>query len=303
MPAQPPTAPQVVLSSEATAILDAAIAGTQAEDLQLIERPFFFPSFQGGTLTMIGFRVGVDGLVFGIDPFAAAAAEGTQPAEVARLELFGVLYRDGEEFRRIGTEFHSARDRADDTYTGTHSFGDTLPAGSYELVWGVRDAVTGKAGTRRDTLEVPNLLAGGLGTSSVMLVDGNPAPAPGRQCQPNTVYDGVCVLTILLPDNIHHVFPADTQQVMLTYGVVGTQMDATTQQPSLEITYRILTGEGQSLWRVAPQPLSRPTVGQPIPLSQVQGLVPGKRYRFEIVVKDLLAGTEAKTEVPFEIAA
>ncbi len=297
-----PMAPGVVLSPEASAVLEAALGGTMAEDLDLTARTYFFPSLQGGTLAMIGFRTSKEGVMFGADPFADAAAEaaGAMPTEVANMELFGAVLQNGAEITRIGAGFQLAKTGGDETTSGTYSFGDTFQPGTYELVWGVRDSVSGKAATRLESFEVPNLLTR-LGTSSVLMVVGPPSIAPGSFLA-NTVYDGIMVLTILVPDNVTHVFPKDTPQIELMYIVTGAQPDPATHAFNIELNYRILDETGASIVRMPPQTMSRPTVGQPIPLSQVQGLEVGKMYKFEITVKDKVTDQEAKTEVAFEIS-
>lgn len=297
-----PAAPPVTLSAEAEALLQSALGGDMQEELPLSFRAYSFPSFSGGTLVMFGFEPGRDGVMFGADPNAAAAegAMAVEPAEVARLELFGALLQNGTETSRVGTEFTVASTAGGPDSVGVHSFGDTLQAGSYELVWGVRDTVSGVATTRRDTVEVPDYMSAGLTTSGVMVVTGQPMPAPG-EFQPNTVYQGVRVLTAAFPVDLdHQVSRASTPT--LTFIVAGAQADMATQQFNLELSYRILTAEGESILRVPPQPLARTTVGQPMPLAQVEGLEPGKDYVFEIGVKDLQAGTEATTEVPFTVS-
>ncbi len=293
---QAPPVSQAVLSPEATAALDSALAGTDQGDVELLLRGFFYPSMQGGTLCMMGFRVGTTGVMFGVD---ASAEPGVAAPEVAEMELFGAILQDGVEIRRIGTNFKMARNEA--THSGTYSFGDSLPAGSYELVWGVRDSVSGVTGSRRDAFEAPNFMAGGLTLTSIIVADGF-GPAPGM-FSPNTVYDGVRVLTTTFHDRVERVYEIGTPQVDLTYVVMGAQMDPATQAYNLEANYRILDAEtGQSVVRMPPQPMSRNTVAQPIPLGQIQQLEAGKTYRFEIVVKDLSAGTEATQEVAFQIA-
>ena len=75
----PPMEPQVVLSPQASEALEQALAGTTHDDMALMFRPYFFPSMSGGTLAMVGFRVGADGLTYGVDPFAAIATEPPRP--------------------------------------------------------------------------------------------------------------------------------------------------------------------------------------------------------------------------------
>lgn len=295
-------APEAALSSEAEELLQQALAGTMQEDFSLAFRAYSFPSFSGGTLVMFGFEPGREGIMFGVDP-DAAGGEGqmpVEPQEVAKLELFGAILQGESETKRVGTEFTVASTAGAAGTVGVHSFGDTLPAGTYDVVWGVRDTVSGAAATRRDTVEVPDFTTAGLTTSSVVVVAGAPMAAQGT-FQPNTVYDGLRVLTASFPADLDQELDR-TSSPVLTFIVVGAQPDATTSQFNLELTYRILTAEGESIMRVPPQPLSRVTVGQEIPLAQVEGLEPGNDYVFEIGVKDVMSGTEATTEVPFTVS-
>lgn len=304
--AVPMPAPQALLSPEATAALEAALAGEMAGDLPLLGRGFLFPSMQGGgTLLMMGFRLGESGLMFGADTAAVDAAQDAAPAgtmapETAGVEIFGSVRAAGVEVRRIGTTAKIPKATGDGAHTATFSFGDTLPAGSYEIVWGVRDVVSGKAAMRRDALEVPNFMTGGLQTSSVLMVEGNPMQAPGV-FQPNSVYHGVRILTASFMDNLTHEFSKSTPSVMLVFLVSGAQFDATAQAPSLELEYRILDSAGERIWRAPPQALQRATVGQQIPLGQINVLEAGNDYVFEITAKDLIAGSDTVTTVPFRI--
>lgn len=298
------TASQLVLSPEAEQLIEQGVNGTFQDELTLSFRPYYFPSFQGGTLAMIGFEVGKAGLMYGVDPVAppvTGAQVMTQPVEVAKLELFGALRQGAGDAQLIGSTFTVGRSSGGETI-GVHSFGAVLQPGTYDLVWGVRDAFGGKAASRKDSLEVPDFTAAGLTTSTVVMATGNPAPATG-QFQPNTVYPGVRVLTASFPDDLDRVFPRATPQVMLIYIVVGAQPSPTTAAFDLELEYRILSAEGESVWRAPVQPLDRPTVGQPIPIAEIESLVPDTEYRFEIVVRDRVGGTESTTEVPFRIAA
>lgn len=286
-----------IMTAAAEAELDRALGGVEHDGFELASRVYFFPSLQGGTLAMVGFEMGNEGLMFGVygDETAGAAA----PTEVARLELFGAVLQDGAEVARFGDEFTVGRGAAG--RTALKSFGSTLGAGSYELVWGVRDTIAETTASSRDTIEVPDLTMGGLGTSSVLMVTGAPMAAPG-QFEPYTVYDGVRVLTVAFPDDLDRVLAGDLPSIMLTYIVAGAQFDPATQGFNLELSYRIVDAEDNALWQAEPQTLNRPTVGQEIPLASVEGLAAGNDYAFEILVKDLAAGTEATTRVPFQIA-
>jgi hypothetical protein len=296
----PPFAPQAILSPQAVELLEAAIAGTGQNQVTLSSRPYFFPSLQGGTLTMIGFEASKRGLMFGATDTAGVGADG-MPNEAASLELFGSIMQDGQEVRRLGAIFDLRRDLGTEDQSSLHSFGDTLQPGSYELVWGVVDTISGLAGTRRDSLDVPAFGAE-LTTSTVLLARG----FGGAQgvFGPNTVYPGVRVLTATFDDDLDRVIdPAETPEVSLTYIVIGAQLDPATQGFNLEMGYRILDNEtDQSISRWPNQTSTRTTVAQPIPLSTVSGLEAGKTYRFEITVRDLAANTETVVEVPFEVA-
>lgn len=298
--AMPAPAPQAVLSPEAVALLEEAVGGTLHDGLQLESRQYFFPSLQGGTLTMIGFRTTKDGVMFGANEAAGIGPDG-MPFETAKLELFGAVMQDGSEVKRIGTEFELRKDLGTPEQSGVHSFGDTLQPGSYEVVWGLRDTVSGVVGTRRDEFEVPGF-GGGLTTSSVLVAT---AFGAGQGAfGPNMVYPGIRVLTATFEDELDRVIDlSQTPEVSLTYIVVGAQVDPTTQAFNLEMTYRIIDEEsGQSISRTPAQTLNRTTVAQPFPLATVTGLEAGKSYHFEITVKDLTADVETKVEVPFEIA-
>jgi hypothetical protein len=298
--AMPAPAPQAVLSEDAVALLEEALGGTLHEDLQLESRPYFFPSLQGGTLTMIGFLTSKDGIMFGANEAAGIGPDG-MPFETAKLELFGAVLQNGDEVKRIGTEFDLRKDLGTPDQSGVHSFGDTLQPGSYEVVWGIRDTVSGVVGTRRDEFEVPGF---GLElTTSTVLVAKSFGAGQGA-FGPNMVYPGIRVLTASFDDDLDRVIDlAETPEVSLTYIVVGAQVDPTTQAFNLEMTYRIIDEEsGQSISRTPAQALNRTTVAQPIPLSTVTGLEAGKEYHFEITVKDLAADTETRIEVPFQVA-
>lgn len=293
----PATEPEPMMSAEAEEALDQALSGVTHEDMSLTFRSYYFPSLQGNTLAMVGFEVGTEPLTYGVDAFASPAADG--PVEVAQMELFGAVLQDGAEVARFGNDFTVGEGAAG--LSAVKSFGDTLAAGAYEVVWGVRDTIANVTASRRDTLEVPDFMSAGLATSSILLVTGQPGPAQG-QFEAFAVYDGIRVLTVTFPDDLDRELDADLASVMLTYIIAGAQPDPATRSFDLEITYSITDEEGEGLWHVAPQPLDRPTVGQQIPLAEIDSLEAGNAYVFEVLVKDLAAGTETTTRVPFEIA-
>lgn len=303
----PAAPPQPEMSETAGQVLDEAIAGTHAEDLELKVQPAFFPSLEGGTVSMMAFETSTDGLEFAageagseaeVDPQGEAGPEAGPAAATAELEVFAAVLQDGEEMGRFGGPFAVEEGTDTDGFCPTHSFGTMLDPGSYELVWGVRDVNSGVAGTRRDTVEVPNYGAGGLQITSVLVSTG--VTQTQEPMVPGAVFPGVRVANLLVHDDIDRVFERN-QQVELIYIVMGAQQDAVAGTHQIENNYRILDSEGNSLARFPPQELERITVGQPIPLGRIENLEPGGEYQFEIVVEDLVGGAEASTMVPFRL--
>ena len=252
---------------------------------------------------MVGFRVGTSGLMFGVDTDAldpASIPAGGMPAEVAQVELFGGVYQGGELVRGLGTAAKLDRDGAEGSgLTSTHSFGDTLPAGSYRFVWGIRDLVSGNVSTVDQPLEVPDFNAA-LGTSSVVMVEGQPMPAAGM-FQAGNVYRGVRVATASFTDNLVHAFPKVGPGIMLTFVVTGAQRDAATGAPNFSLRYQIRDGSGQAIWGTPAQAYSRTTIGQPLRFEDIEQVSPGNDYVLVILIEDLTNEAAAETELPFRI--
>ncbi len=153
---------------------------------------------------------------------------------------------------------------------------------------------------QRAEVTVPNFLTGGLSTSSVLMVEGNPVSSPD-QFQPNTVFYGVKIFTAAFLDGLTHEFAREAN-IMLAFLVSGAQFDNATQGQNIELSYSIKTVDGENVWRAAPQTQNRTTVGQPLPLGDIDELEAGTDYVLEIKVKDLMNDAETRTEVPFRIA-
>jgi hypothetical protein len=290
---------------EARALLEDTVEGDLSQDLVLRFTPYFFPSFEGGTLFMLGFRVGASDLMFGIDAAALDATGGVQmgatPPEVAEVEVFGSIHGDGGEIRSFGMPLRVARDGVgDDGLSATHSFGERLPAGSYTLNWGIRDLVSGRASTVSQRLEVPDFTSGGIGLSSVLMVEGDPTGVRGA-FRPGTVYEGVRVATASFTDHLVHEFSKTTGEVMLTYVVTGTQRDPATGVANFALSYQIRDAAGGTIWGTPALPHSRTTVGQPIRFADIEQVSAGNDYVFVIYAKDLAADADATTEVPFRL--
>lgn len=292
-----------IISPEAAEILERVLDGEPLQELELRSRPYFFPLFQGGTLCVVGFRVGRDGLLFGARDEAGVDHDG-MPVEVAVLELFGALLQDGVEVKRLGTGFMLPRSAVGDDLSSPYSFAESLPAGRYELVWGVRDTISSRASVRRDTLDVPALGAGELALSTV-IVSSDFRPAAGGANSGtggNTVSAGVRVFTATFEDDLERTFDRQvTPEVSLTFIVAGARPDPATQAFNLEISYRVLDGLDRSVLRLPTQGSARTTISQPVPIALAEALEGGHPYRFEITVRDLVAGTQVIEHVPFHV--
>jgi hypothetical protein len=94
--------------------------------------------------------------------------------------------------------------------------------------------------------------------------------------------------------------------IEVIYVIMGTQQDPTTLRPKLEIDYRILLDdpeaeEEQSVARFPTQTLETFSVGQPMPLSQIQNLEAGKSYILEIQAKDMVTEQQLLKRIPFSL--
>jgi hypothetical protein len=299
-----PPAP-IYPTAEALAHLEEAVGGELRDDLVLRFAPYFFPSYEGGTLFMLGFRVGASDLMFGVDSAAMDATDGVQlgemPPEVAEVEVFGSIHGAAADVRSFGMPLRLSRDGVgEEGLSATHSFGDRLPAGSYILNWGIRDLVSGRASTVSQALEVPDFTAGGIGLSSVLMVEGDPSGASGA-FRSGIVYEGVRVATASFTDHLLHEFSKSEGEVMLTYVVTGTQRDPATGAANFALSYQIRDAAGEIVWGTPAQPHTRTTVGQPFRFADIEQVSPGNEYVFVIYAKDLTAETDTTTEVPFRV--
>jgi hypothetical protein len=106
-------------------------------------------------------------------------------------------------------------------------------------------------------------------------------------------------------DDVDRTVPRDAM-IEVIYVVMGTQQDPTTLKPSLEVNYRILLDDPEaeeevSVARFPPQTLQTFSVGQPIPLAQIQNLEAGKSYILEIQVKDMVTEQQLLKRIPFSL--
>jgi hypothetical protein len=280
-----------------TAMQELMEEGITHQDLGLYYNESFIPAPGGNTFSIVTFEVDKQGLTF----------IGSQGVEApASMRAFGFIVDESGEagpqvVHQINSEFAVRPNEGTSESSRTRSFGITLPPGVYRLAWGVMDEGSQRLTTLSEPLEVPSFGTGELMLTSVFMFK----PPMQRQTDPVEVgklYDGVRIGSISLDVDIDNVFERDATLELL-YFIMGVRADATTQQPEIEIDYRILEANtGTSIARLPTQTLNHAAIGQQIPLAQVEQIQPGGDYTLEIEIKDLVSGGELRHEVPFRVA-
>jgi hypothetical protein len=300
---------------EAQILREVLQTGVAHEDFARKSKINFFPAPDGNTYMMLVFEVEQDGLTFAPAPPPAAPAEGEMaaaPAEpagdVASLKAYGAVTTQGPEGQlEIAHQFMSPftlpAGGGDGTSSDTYSIGMTLVPGTYTLTWGVIEQNTNLANVTTEVLEIPDYTTGELKMTSVFVSAASEPQSDSFAA--DTVYPGVRMGSITFLDDIDRTVPRDAM-IEVIYAVMGTQQDPTTLKPSLEVNYRILLDdpeaeEEQSVARFPPQTLETFSVGQPIPLAQIQNLEAGKSYILEIQVKDMVTEQQLMKRIPFNL--
>lgn len=301
-------------SPEAQILREVLQTGVAREDFPRKARIDFFPAPDGNTFTLLVFEVGKETLTFaeapqapapsGIQPEGAAPAAPQPTGPVADLEAYGAVTTQSPEgelqvIHQFLSPFQLPVDSGDEEFSGTHSVGMTIAAGSYSLTWGVYDKGSGQAHVTTEIVEIPDFRSGELVMTSVFV---STASQPQSEpYEPGRVYPGVRMGNIVFMDDIDRTVARDAMMEVI-YVVMGTQQDPTTLKPSLEVTYRILDAESdESVARFPPQTMDTFSVGQPLPLAQIQSLEAGKSYELEIQVKDNLSGQQLMQRIPFSL--
>jgi hypothetical protein len=286
------------------------------EDFARKARVDFFPAPDGNTFMMLVFEVDQEGFTFAPAPPPPAPAEGEAEAapymtgDVASLKAYGAVTTQSPEgqlniVHQFMNPFLIPIDGGDGTFSDTHSIGMTLVPGTYSLTWGVIEESTSLANVTTEVLEIPSYTTGELKMTSVFM---SAASEPQSDAfMPGTVYNGTRMGNVVFYDDIDRTVPRDSM-IEVIYVVMGTQQDPTTMKPNLEVNYRILLDdpeaeEEQSVARFPPQTLETFSVGQPIPLSQIQNLEAGKSYILEIQVKDMVTEQQLLKRIPFSLFA
>jgi len=304
---------------EAQILREVLQTGVAHEDFARKARVDFFPTPDGNTYLMLVFEVNQQGFTFAPAPppvqaapaegeAAAAAAPPALTGDVASLRAYGAVTTQSPEgqlnaVHQFSSPFTIPADGGDGTFSDTYSLGMPVVPGTYSLTWGVIEADTNLANVTTEVIEVPNYTTGELKMTSVFV---SAASEPqSDQVQINTVYSGVRMGQIVFFDDIDRLVPRDSM-IEVIYAVMGTQQDPTTLGPRLEVNYRILLDdpeaeEEQSIARFPSQILETFSVGQPLPLSQIQNLEAGKSYILEIQVKDLVSEQQLLKRISFSL--
>jgi len=301
---------------EAQILREVLQTGAAHEDFARKSRTNFFPAPDGNTFMMLVFEVDQGGLTFAAAPPPAQAvpAEGEAAAppvaagDVASLKAYGAVTTQGPEgqleiVHQFMSPFTIPADGGDGSFTDTHSVGMTVVPGTYSLTWGVIEAGTNLANVTTEVIEVPSYTTGEMKMTSVFVSSASePQSDPYR---PNTVYDGVRMGNIVFFDDLDRLVPRDAM-IEVIYVIMGTQQDPTTMRPKIEINYRILLDdpeaeEEQSVARFPTQTLETFSVGQPLPLSQIQNLEAGKSYILEIQAKDTVSEQQLIKRISFSL--
>ncbi len=280
-----------------TAMQELMEQGVTRQDLGLYFNQAFIPAPGGNTFSIVAFEVDKQGLTF----------VGSQGVEApAAMRAFGFIVDESPEegpqiLHQINSDFAVAPHEGTADSSRTRSFGITLPPGTYRLAWGVMDQGSQRITTVSEPLEVPSFAAGELMLTSVFMYK----PPMQRQTdaiEVGKLYDGARIGSVSLDIDVDNQFDrSDTFELL--YFVLGVGTDPSTQQPEIEIDYRILeAATGTSVARLPTQTLNHAAIGQPIPLANVEQITPGGSYTLEIVVRDMVSGGELTHEVPFVVA-
>jgi hypothetical protein len=299
---------------EAQILREVLQTGVAHEDIVRKSKVNFFPAPDGNTFMMLVFEVDQSGLTFAPAPPPAMPAEGEAAApaapvgDVASMKAYGAVTTQGPEGQlEIAHQFMSPfalpAEGGDGTFSDTYSVGMTLVPGTYTLTWGLIEASTNLANVTTEVIEVPNYTTGELKMTSVFVSAASEPQSTAFQA--DTVYPGIRMGNITFFDDIDREVPSDAM-IEVIYVVMGTQQDPTTLRPKLEVNYRILLDdpeaeEEQSVARFPTQTLETFSVGQPIPLAQIQNLEAGKSYFLEIEVKDLISAQQLLKRIPFSL--
>jgi hypothetical protein len=257
--------------------------GTLRSDLAVEAELNFFPAPEN-TYTVVGFKVGSEGVTFGED--------GDDPAS---LKVFGLLYEggssgEGVRLRQMRIDFEAGLEEDSADATGTHSMAMILAPGQYRLVWGIMDNASERMTTMSHEFEVPDFSGDELTLSSIVL---SRPPAEVTEDDPDldTVYPGMRLFKVGLDVDVDHAF-ALNEEVEILYLVAGAGIDPDTEEIELMIDTVIKSAEGQPIARLPTEVATNTIISNVVPLDQIPGLEPGGSYMIEVSVRDLISGQQ-----------
>lgn len=170
-----------------------------------------------------------------------------------------------------------------------------LAPGRYKLNVALKDANSGKLGTKEFSVWIPHVSEAGLNTSSLIYADViQPVPAADRS-------DEFVLGPLKVIPNLKGAFPR-RHQLGLYLEVYDLEVDQTTRKPSVEISYRLQAPDGKWI-TIGPDHESRFEEGHSMAVSKaipLEGLAPGK-YRVLVQVSDLLTERRCTLEGKVEV--
>lgn len=269
--------------------------GVRQHDLTLQQEFAFFPAPENNTFSVVAFEVGK----------AELTANSATNESTTTLRAFGLFLREDPELgerplRPFSIDFTITDDGGTEKESSTHSFGMTLPPGTYRLAWGVMDISSGRLTTSSEDFEVPSFSTGALMPSTIIASRAEPTMQTDV-VDIEKIYSGIRVGNAHFDTDIDREF-ASTETIELLYFVTGAQPAPGTQQLRLEVTPRILReADGENIGTFPTEIHDFFAIGQQVPLSEVSELAAGGEYRIEIQIKDLVSGTEVVQTLPFRV--
>ncbi len=224
----------------------------------------------------------------------------------AHLKLFGAVLQgepgNEDTIHRFVIPYRLGESEGDDRESPTLSLGVSLYPGEYRLAWGILDETSGNAVTRDESFTVPSFDVDEL-TLTRPLMARPPHISDETAIDPRTIYQGLRLGRMVVQDDLDRNFGRDDIVDVILLASGWSSDPGAPGKPRLEVQYRLLAGlEGtRSLATIPPQVLDFHVLGQQIPLAQVNRLEPGRDYRIEVIVRDLVSGVERIVQTPFHL--
>jgi VWFA-related protein len=217
----------------------------------------------------------------------------------AVVDITGVFFDDkgqpkGNFYERLVTTAPSPEDALNYHNDITYTYPTNLPAGLYQVRVAARDEVSGRTGSAHGWIEIPDLTAGKLAMSSLLLGGRSPAPitnvSSGGETGPVTL-------------NASHRFRNDATLRFLVFGY-NAKPSETDKQPDLAVQVQVVRDD-QPVLTTALRKVSTDGLADPvripyaaeIPLS---GFQPG-RYILQVTFIDRVSKQSSSRQTHFDI--